>query len=63
MYPYLVERPLVGDPAGVHCRHVDLVHLQLQAGGAGQHVEGRLGHVGVGVAVALGTEDLKTNIF
>ena len=49
-----MERPLVGDPAGVHRRHVDLVHLQLQAGGAGQHVEGRLGHVGVGVAVALG---------
>lgn len=48
-----VEGVFVGDPAGVHAVHVDAVVEVFGGGGAGHHVEGGLGHVGVGMTRGL----------
>ena len=40
----------VGDPAGIDAIHMNAVGEVVGGGGAGHHVEGGFGHVGVGMA-------------
>ena len=46
------RRVLIHDPAGIHRIHVDTIFCKVGSGRVGQHVQGGLGHIGVGMATA-----------